>query len=86
MAEQHKHGGYRKMLTWEEKMTIVEPANVTKFIGSAIVGCECDCMKKIQQLGEQGSRVVTELRESRLAGNATHSWARTHTFLSPITP
>ena len=68
MTNQKKHGGCRKKLTWEDKLTIVEPANVNNFVNSVDFVCKCDCMLKLRKLEQTGHSVITKLRESRLTG------------------
>ena len=71
MTKKRKHGGVRKKLTWQEKLSLVEPEKVTKFINNCNLVCECNCMSRVRQLRQQGHDICTNLRERRLAGDMT---------------
>ena len=57
------------MLSWEEKLTVVQPEIVQDFVAKTICGCKCKCMDKVRKLGEPGLDVIANLREARLSGS-----------------
>ena len=63
-----KHGGVRKMQTWEEKLGQLEPVVVAQCIATSTCECGKNCMNKVKALGTRGIEVITEMREERLAG------------------
>ena len=63
-----KHGGYRKRLTWQDKMALAEPEAVRTFIASATCACGENCFEKVRSRGEQGIQLVCDLRDARVAG------------------
>ena len=63
-----KRGGPRHILTWQEKVSLADPAAVRDFISGPTCHCKCGCMKKLRELGEAGVRVVANLRDERFAG------------------
>lgn len=85
----HKHGGSRKKLTWEEKLLQLDDDVIRNFLCTASCGGECECVYKLLNMGEKGVRIVSDLREGRLAGtcldicqlhSASSILARLHIF------
>ena len=56
------------MLTWQEKLALAERDVVDNFLKCYTCGCESNCIKRIRDLGDDGIRMVMELRDRRLAG------------------
>ena len=65
---QHKRGGSRKILTWQDKLELASKVHVARFLATATCACGKDCFKKMRQLGEAGVKIVSDLREARVAG------------------
>ena len=65
-----KRGGSRKIMTWQEKLTLAEKETVTCFLGKTTCGCANQCLQKIVSLGDAGVEMICNLRDARLAGNS----------------
>ena len=66
------------MLTWEEKLAILEEDRIELFLSVRDCGCGAGCIQKIQCKQGAGVCMVHALREERLAGkcailHATHA-------------
>ena len=75
-----KRGGPRKILTWQEKLTLTDRAVVAQFLCDTACGCDNDCLFKLLNIGEQGVQVVVDLRDDRFA---KHHVGETRTCSSP---
>ena len=63
-----KHGGSRKVLTWEEKLACCERSTIVAFVAKATCNCKQNCFEKIRVLDEKGYEMLQKLREDRLSG------------------
>lgn len=70
MAKQkhQKRGGARKILTWQEKLSLSDRTTVTTFLCSTSCKCDNNCLFKILNLGDRGVQLVVDLRDDRFAG------------------
>ena len=71
MAKQKnkKRGGARKILRWQEKLSLSDRAIVTSFLCSTSCKCDNNCLFKILNLGARGVQLVVDLRDDRFAGS-----------------
>lgn len=67
------HGGTRKVLSWEQKLELLEDDIIVAFVDTATCGCKLNCMQKIRDLQHDGVGMVHELRGARLAGLCFHN-------------
>ena len=58
------------MLTWEEKLCILEEDRIELFLSVRNCGCGAGCIQKIQRQQGAGVSMVHDLRERRLAGKS----------------
>ena len=84
-ASMNKHGGSRKVQSWEEKLLLLEDEEIHTFLAGATCDCKCNCFNAIRELKEYGIDMIRDLREARLAGKCvgapnmcTLSWRRCH--------
>ena len=63
-----KHGGSRKVLTWQEKLELANKHVVRSFLASKECGCDRNCIIKINKCKEAGVEMVANLRDARFAG------------------
>jgi len=63
-----KHGGSRTVLTWEQKLTQLDPDVICHFVANANCKCAGNWMQKVRDLGQQALSIVSKLREERLSG------------------
>ena len=59
------------MLTWEEKLAILEEDRIELFLSVRDCGCGAGCIQKIARKQGAGVSMVLNLREARLAGKCT---------------
>ena len=67
-AAKKKKGGPRSTLTWQQKLQQVERDVIIQFLKSHAGSCDCNGIKKVLDLGEEGVTLIQNLRDARLAG------------------
>ena len=65
----HTHGGARNLLNTADKASCADEEAVRQFIADAVCFCGERCCEKIRNLGEEGERVVKQLRDDRFSGH-----------------
>ena len=58
-------GGARKMLTWQEKLALVNSQVCRDFIATSSCNCKENCFQRIRQPKDKGADMVFNLREQR---------------------
>ena len=65
---QNKHGGSRSVLTWEQKLSQIQPEIVCEFVANTTCNCGKIVWQKWDHWVKEALRMVANLGEERLAG------------------
>ena len=68
-SRKRKHGGSRKVLTWQEKLSLCESDVVEEFLASASCKCGKNCFLKLAAVAHDSVKIICALRSSKTAGN-----------------
>ena len=63
-----KHGGSRKMASWQEKLSACEPDAIRRFLPTATCACGDKCFDKVRGLENEGVMLIHKLRDDKCSG------------------
>ena len=61
-------GGARKILTWQQKLALVDLSVCEDFLAESTCDCGKKCFQRIRQLKDMDGHVIYSLREERTNG------------------
>ena len=71
LPQTRSHGGVRNTKRYGDKLLALEAHNIRFFLAEKRCYCGKDCLQKLQLKGEEGERVVYDLRAQRFESESS---------------